>query len=143
MPGEQYETGLKIRKQVLGEEYVERALANAGSFADDFQDWVTSYAWGGPWARAGLALRDRSLINLAMLIALNRGDEFKLHLRGAINNGCTLDEIREVLLQATMYCGFPAGVTAFRLTREVFADLGIDPDKDPEKDPEKEVDRDG
>lgn len=128
MPGEQFETGLAIRKKVLGEEYVERSLANAGGFAAEFQDWVTSYAWGGPWARDGLALKQRSLINIAMLIALNRGDEFKLHLRGAINNGCTLDEIKEVMLQATMYCGFPAGVTAFRLAREVFADMGVDPD---------------
>lgn len=126
MPSELYETGLEIRKKVLGEEYVERALSSADAFNEDFQAFVTEYCWGAGWGRDGLERKQRSLLNLAMLSALNRPAEFKIHLRGALTNGCSLDEIRDTLIQVAIYCGVPAGVEAFRLAREVFAEDGID-----------------
>ncbi len=125
---DQYEAGLQVRKDVVGEEYVAKALSTADSFNQDFQDMVTEYCWGGTWARGLLERKTRSMLNLCMLSALNRPHEFKIHFRGAIKNGCTLDEIKEVLLQIAIYCGIPAGVEAFRLAREVLDDLGIDPD---------------
>lgn len=123
-----FETGLGIRKSVVGAEYVDRAMAAADSFNQDFQNMVTEYCWGGAWGREGLSHRDRSLLNLAMLSALNRPQEFKLHFKGALKNGATLMEIREVLLQVAVYCGIPAGVEAFRLARQVLEEEGIDPD---------------
>lgn len=123
-----FETGLGIRKSVVGAEYVDRAMAAADSFNQDFQNMVTEYCWGGAWGREGLSHRDRSLLNLAMLSALNRPQEFKLHFKGALKNGATLVEIREVLLQVAVYCGIPAGVEAFRLARQVLEEEGIDPD---------------
>jgi 4-carboxymuconolactone decarboxylase len=115
-----YEEGLKVRREVLGAEYVDRAMASADDFTLPFQEFVTEYCWGTVWTRPGLPRKTRSLLNLAMLTALNRSHEFKLHVRGALNNGCTKHEIMEVLLQAAIYCGVPAAVSAFRLAREVF-----------------------
>ncbi|HMV37698.1 4-carboxymuconolactone decarboxylase [Plasticicumulans sp.] len=119
MSPEQFEKGLEVRRAVMGDAFVERALANLDDFSRPLQELVTGYAWGEIWTRPGLDRRTRSLINLAMLTALNRGTEFKGHVRGAINNGCTREEIVEVLLQAAVYCGMPAGVEAFRNAREV------------------------
>lgn len=126
MPSEQFETGLRIRKEVLGVEYVERTLGAADDFNLDFQNIVTEYCWGGVWGREGLSRKQRSLNNLCMLAALNRSHEFKLHLRAALGNGCTLDEIKETLIQVAIYCGIPAGVEAFRLAREVLKEQGIE-----------------
>ena len=123
---ERYEIGLKIRKEVLGEEYVERALAGADDFNREFQELVTEYCWGGAWGRGVLSRQQRSLNNLCMLSALNRPHEFKSHVRGALRNGCSLDEIRETLLQVAIYCGIPAGVEAFRLAREVLDQEGVE-----------------
>ncbi len=127
MANEMYEKGLKIRKDVLGAEHVERALAaNADEFGRPFQEMMTAYCWGEVWGRETLPLKTRSMLNLAMLTALNREAEFKLHVRGAINNGLTKEEIREVLLQTMIYCGVPAAVSAFRAAREVFKEMGLD-----------------
>jgi 4-carboxymuconolactone decarboxylase len=129
MSQEQYEAGLKCRTEVLGEEYVKKSLAGADDFNRDFQRLLTEYCWGGTWARGVLEKRDRSILNLGMIAALNRPHEFKLHFRGAINNGLSLQELREILMQIAIYCGAPAGIDAFRLAREVLADMGIDPSK--------------
>jgi len=126
MSQEQFDRGLKVRKEVLGAEYVEQALSRSNSFNKDFQDIVTEYCWGGSWGRGGLPNQTRSLLNLAMLSALGRSHEFKLHLRGAIRNGCSLEDIRETLIQVAVYCGIPAGVEAFRLANEVFEAEGIE-----------------
>lgn len=125
MASEQYEIGLKIRKEVLGDDYVEKALKQADSFNQEFQDVVTEYCWGGTWGRGVLSKKQRSMLNLCMLSALNRPQEFKIHFRGAITNGCSLDELKEVLLQVAIYCGIPAGVEAFRLARQVLEEEGI------------------
>ncbi|MFO0996733.1 MAG: carboxymuconolactone decarboxylase family protein [Alphaproteobacteria bacterium] len=119
MANELYEKGLKIRKEVLGEAYVERALKNVDDFNREFQELVTGYCWGGIWGRPGLSRKQRSLNNLCMLAALNRPHEFEIHFKGALNNGCTLEEIRETLMQIAIYCGIPAGVEAFRIGRKV------------------------
>lgn len=123
MTTDAFETGLKIRKEVLGEAYVERSLAAADDFNRDFQELVTEFCWGKGWGRTALSRRDKSLLNLVMLGALNRGEEFKLHLRGAITNGCTREEIKDTLIQLAIYAGIPAGVEAFRLARGVFAEI--------------------
>ncbi|MCH7888058.1 MAG: carboxymuconolactone decarboxylase family protein [Proteobacteria bacterium] len=123
---ERYELGLKIRKEVLGKEYVDRALARADDFDRDFQELVTEYCWGGTWGRGVLSKQQRSLNNLCLLSALNRPHEFKSHVRGALRNGCSLDEIKETLLQIAIYCGIPAGVEAFRLAREVLVQEGVE-----------------
>ncbi len=125
MSEELYETGLRIRKEVLGEAYVERALASADDFNQEFQDLVTEYCWGATWGRGVLSKQQRSLNNLCMLSALNRPHEFKIHFRGALRNGCSLDELKETLIQIAVYCGIPAGVEAFRLAREVLNEEGI------------------
>lgn len=127
MSKEHFEAGLKCRTQVLGEDYVEKSLAGADDFNKDFQKMVSEYCWGGTWGRGVLEMRDRSILNLGMLAGLNRPHEFKLHFRGAINNGMELAELREILLQISVYCGVPAGVECFRLAREVLAELDIDP----------------
>ena len=127
MPEEQFEIGLKCRTEVLGKDYVEKSLNAADDFNRDFQRMITEHCWGGSWGRGVLAKRDRSILNLGMLAAANRPHEFKLHLRGAITNSIALAELREILLQITIYCGAPAGVDGFRLAREVLADLDIDP----------------
>ena len=126
MPTERYENGLKYRKEVLGEEYVDTSLAQADDFNRDFQEMVTEYCWGGSWGRGVLSKQQRSLLNLGMLAALNRQHEFKLHFKGAITNGVSHKELREVLIQIAIYCGIPAGVEAFRAARQVFDEEGID-----------------
>jgi 4-carboxymuconolactone decarboxylase len=118
-----YEAGLATRRAVIGDAYVDASLAAATEFTTDMQELVTQYCWGDVWNRPGLARRDRSLINLAMLTALNRPHEFKVHVRGALTNGVTRDEIKEVLLQTAVYCGAPAALESFRLAAEVFAAL--------------------
>ncbi|MFR9805554.1 carboxymuconolactone decarboxylase family protein [Pseudonocardia sp. RS010] len=122
MSHERYETGLAIRKAVVGEEYVERALAAADEFGGPLQDLVTEYCWGAVWGREGLDRRTRSMLNLAMLSALNRPNELRVHTRGALRNGVSAAEIREVLLQVAIYCGVPAGVDSFRVAREAIAE---------------------
>lgn len=122
MPSEMYEKGLKVRREVLGNEYVDRALAQADEFSRDFQTYVTEACWGAIWSRPGLSRKQRSLNNLCLLAALNRGQEFEIHLKGALTNGCTLDEIKETLLQVACYAGMPAGVEAFRIARKVLAE---------------------
>ena len=122
MPSEQFERGIEIRKEVLGEEYVDRAMANVDDFNRDFQALLNEYCWGGVWAREGLSRKQRSLNNLCMLAALGRSEEFALHFRGALRNGCTLEELRETLLQIAVYCGMPAAVESFRIARRVLAE---------------------
>ncbi len=114
-----YKKGLSIRKKVLGDEYVERAVGNTDNFTKDFQDLLTEYCWGGIWGREGLSLKQKSINNLCMLAALGRTAEFELHLRGARRNGCTWEEIRETLLQIAVYCGMPAAVSSFQVARRV------------------------
>lgn len=110
-----YETGRRVRAEVLGEKHVERSLANASDFNRPIQELVTEYCWGIVWSRPGLGRRERSLVNLGMLTALNRSHELEVHVRGALRNGCTSAEIQEVLLQAAIYCGVPAAMEAFRV----------------------------
>jgi 4-carboxymuconolactone decarboxylase len=119
-----YERGLEIRRDVVGAEHVERALAQAEAdgFGRDFQRLLTEYCWGAGWGRPTLSRRDRSLLNLVMLGALGRSAELKLHLRGALRNGCTPEEIEDTLIQLAIYAGVPAGVEAFRIAREVLAE---------------------
>lgn len=126
MDKEIYETGLRIRKEVLGEEYVDNAIKNATDFNRHFQELVTEYCWGGVWGSPTLPKKTRSMLNLAMLAALGRNHEFELHFRGAIKNGCTLDELKDVLEQIAIYCGVPAGVEAFRIARKVLNELDMD-----------------
>lgn len=116
---EKYEKGLEIRKTVLGEEYVNKSINNATDFNRDLQELVTTYCWGEVWGREGLERKTRSVINLAMITALNRPHELKLHVRGALNNGLSTNEIKEVLLQTAIYCGVPAAIDAFRIANEV------------------------
>ena len=120
-----YEKGLKIRREVLGDAYVDRAMAGADDFNRDFQRLVTTYCWGESWGRddGPLTRRDRSLMNLVMLACLNRGEEFRLHVKGALRNGVTRDEIRDALIHMSVYAGVPAGVEAFRLAPQAFAEV--------------------
>lgn len=118
-----YDKGLAIRKAVLGEEYVNRALARTDAFNKPLQDLVTEYCWGSVWGRDGLSRRDRSMINLAMISILNRPHELKVHVKGALTNGVTRDEISEVLLQVAIYGGVPAAVDSFRIANEAFAEV--------------------
>jgi 4-carboxymuconolactone decarboxylase len=118
---DRYDLGLRTRRSVLGDGYVDRALARRNDFNGEFQDLITRYAWGEIWTRPGLEQRTRRLLVLAMMVALGRHEEFKLHLRVAIEHGVAKDEIKEVLLQAAIYCGVPAANTAFHLAEEVFA----------------------
>lgn len=127
MSDERYDTGMKIRREVLGDAYVDRATQNVDDFNRDFQRLVTEYCWGAAWGREGLSRKQRSLNNLCLLAALNRPNEFETHVRGALRNGCSLDEIRETLIQVAVYAGIPAGVEAFRLARKVLAEEGIKP----------------
>jgi 4-carboxymuconolactone decarboxylase len=123
MTKEVLERGLEIRKAVLGREFVENAYNSADDFNRPLQELVTEYCWGAVWGREELPRKTRSMLNLAMLSALNRPHELKMHIRGALTNGVSREEIREVLLQVAIYCGVPAAVDAFRTAREVFADL--------------------
>ena len=113
---------MKVRRAVLGDEHVDRAKAKENSFTAPFQDLITRYAWGEIWTRPGLPRKTRSLITIAMMVAMNRSEELRLHLRAAANNGVTRKEIQEVLLQTAIYCGVPAANTAFHIAEEVFAD---------------------
>lgn len=117
-----FDRGLAARKAVLGNDYVEKSLAQADEFTRPLQELVTEYCWGAVWTREGLPRKTRSLLNLAMLTALNRQHELKLHVMGALRNGCSPQEIQEALLQATIYAGVPAGVEAFRTAREALAE---------------------
>ena len=123
MSKEVFERGLEIRKSVLGKEFVEKSLASADDFNRPMQELVTEYCWGAVWGREGLPKKTRSMLNLAMLCALNRPHELRMHLKGALRNGVTREEIREVLLQVVIYCGVPAGVDAFRTAKEVLAEV--------------------
>lgn len=115
-----YQAGLAVRRAVLGDEYVNKSLANADAFMAPIQQFLTENAWGTVWTRPGLDRKTRSLLNLAMLTALNRPNELKLHLKGALNNGVTKEEICEVFLQAAVYCGAPAGLDSFKIAQQVF-----------------------
>ena len=126
MDQELYDKGMKIRREVLGDAYVDRALSKSGPFNDPLQELVTTYCWGWAWGREGLPRRDRSLINLAMISILNRHNELKAHVRGALNNGLSKEEIREVLLQVGIYGGVPAMVDSFRIANEAFAEIDND-----------------
>ena len=121
---ELFDRGLAVRREVLGAEYVDNSLKSANAFMQAFQNITTEWCWGYAWTRSGLDRKTRSLINLAMLTALNRSPEVKLHVRGALNNGVTVDEIKEVLLHATVYCGIPAGLDAFKAANEVLKEMG-------------------
>ena len=123
MNDELFERGLKIRKSVLGAEHVDKAIAAADDFNMPLQRLVTEYCWGACWGRDGLPKKTRSLLNIAMISSLNRNHELKLHVKGAIRNGCTREEIREVLLQVAIYCGVPAAVDSFRVAKEALAEL--------------------
>ena len=123
MESEIFKKGIAKRRKVLGDAYVDKALASADEMGADMQKLVTEYAWGEVWNKENLSDRDRSLVNLGMIAALNRPHEFKLHVRGAINNGLTRLQIRDVVLQITIYCGAPAGLDSLRLVREVLKDL--------------------
>ena len=123
MNKELFEIGLQIRREVLGAEHVDKSISQADDFNRPLQELVTEYCWGAVWSRPGISRKMRSLINLAMLTALNRPHEVKLHLKGALNNGCSKEEIMEVLLQTAIYCGVPAAVDSFRLAREVFSEI--------------------
>ena len=119
-----YEKGLSIRREVLGAEYVDKAIGSADDFSRPLQELITQYCWGEIWGRPGLEKKTRSLLNLAMLSALNRPHEIKAHVRGALANGVTKDEIKEVFLQVAIYCGVPAAVDSFRIAKEVFKEQG-------------------
>ena len=122
MTQESFERGLKIRQDVVGAEYVQRAYDKAGEFGKDFQDLVTEFCWGASWGRDALSRRDRSLLNLVIIGTLGRSAEFALHMRGALRNGVTRDEIRDTLIHLSIYSGIPAGVEAFRIAQEVLAE---------------------
>lgn len=120
MDNAKFKKGLEIRRSVLGREFVNKTIGDADEFSHPFHDLVTEYCWGTVWTRPGLSCQIRSLINLAMLTALNRPHELRLHLRGALNNGCTKEQILEVLLQTAIYCGVPAASDSFRVAKEFF-----------------------
>jgi 4-carboxymuconolactone decarboxylase len=118
-----YEKGLEVRSAVLGKEYVENSLRTADAFNKPFQEMVTEYCWGAVWGREELPRKTRSMLNIAMIAVLNRPHELKLHIKGALTNGVSKDEIREILMQVAIYAGVPAAVDSFRLAREAFAEL--------------------
>ena len=119
MSREDYENGLKVRKEVMGEEFVQRAIDNTTELTQPVQDWINEHAWGSTWQRKGLPRSTRSLVTIGMLAALKAPAELKGHVRGALNNGCTPEEIQEVLLHSIVYCGAPAAQEAFRAAKEV------------------------
>ena len=119
---QKYDQGMKVRRAVLGDAHVDRSLQNRTPFNEDFQDLITRYAWGEIWGRPGLTRPTRSMLTLAMMVALNRADEFRMHVHAALNNGVTREEIREVLLQTAIYCGVPAANSAFHIAEEVLAE---------------------
>ena len=117
-----FKAGLAVRRAVLGDEYVNNSLANVDDFTEPLQQYLTENAWGAVWVREGLDRKTRSMLNLAMLTALNRPNELKLHIKGALNNGVTKEEMREIFLQAAVYCGAPAGLDSFKIAQQVFKD---------------------
>jgi 4-carboxymuconolactone decarboxylase len=119
---ERFEMGIKIRREVLGDAHVDAAIAKRNAFTEAFQDLITRYAWGEIWTRPGLPRQTRSLVTVAMLVALNREEELRLHLRAALRNGVTREEIRETLLQSAIYCGVPAANSAFRIAQDIFSE---------------------
>ena len=123
MSSDKYTKGLKIRRAVLGAKYVDKAIETADDFNRPMQELVTEYCWGTIWARDGLTRKTRSLLNLAMITALNRPHELKAHVLGALNNGCSKDEIMETFLQTAVYCGVPAAIDSFRIARTVFTEM--------------------
>ena len=123
MDRETYQRGLDIRSAVLGEAYVNQALASADDFTRPLQDLITEYCWGAVWGRDGLPLKTRSMLNLAMISVLNRPNELRTHIKAALTNGVTRDEIREIFLQVAIYAGVPAAVDSFRVAREAFAEV--------------------
>jgi 4-carboxymuconolactone decarboxylase len=120
---ERHSSGMQVRRAVLGDAHVDRAEAAKDTFSEPFQDLITRYAWGEIWSRPGLTRHTRSLLTLSMMIALNRADEFRMHVRAALNNKVTREEIQEVLLQSAIYCGIPAANAAFHMAQEVFAEI--------------------
>lgn len=128
-----FQQAMKVRRAVLGDEHVDRAIASTTDFNRDFQDFITRTAWGEIWTRPGLPRHTRSLLTLAMLVALNRGDEFRMHVRAAFKLGVTQDEIKEVLLQSAVYCGVPAANSAFQLAAEVLVEMENKPKATPKK----------
>ncbi len=123
---EKFERGLKTRREVLGSEYVDRAIEQADEFNWSMQQLTTEWCWDETWNRPGLDRRSRSILNLGMISALNRPHEFKIHVRGAINNGLTKAELKEIFLQIGVYCGVPAAMDCFRIAKEVFKEMGLD-----------------
>jgi 4-carboxymuconolactone decarboxylase len=121
MTNSRFEAGLETRRAVLGADYVNKSIENVDDFTRDLQKLVTEYCWGEIWNREGIPRKTRSIINIAMITALNRPHELKLHIRGAVRNGVTKDEIKEILLQAAIYCGVPAAIDSFRVAQEVFS----------------------
>jgi 4-carboxymuconolactone decarboxylase len=122
-----FEAGMKVRREVLGADYVDRSMAQGGDFMAPFQRMATEWCWGAAWTRPGLDRKTRSLLNLAMLTALGKPTELKLHVKGALTNGLTVDEIQETLLHATVYCGIPAGLEAFRAAKDALTEAGALP----------------
>jgi 4-carboxymuconolactone decarboxylase len=125
MASERYERGLAVRREVLGAAYVDRSIAEADDFSRPMQELVTEYCWGEIWTQPELPKKTRSLINIAMISALNRPHELKLHVRGALRNGCSKEEIRAVLMQVAIYCGVPAAIDGLRVAKEVLKEEGI------------------
>lgn len=123
MNKDRFDQGLEVRRSVLGKEYVDKSIDNATDFNREMQELVTEYCWGEVWTRPGLDKKTRSMLNLAMITALNRPHELKLHVRGAIHNGLTKDEIKEVFLQTAIYCGVPAAIDSFRNAQQVFDEM--------------------
>jgi len=125
---DRYQQGMLVRREVLGDAHVDRSLASLNEFNRGFQEFITRYAWGEIWSRPGLPRHTRSLLTLAMMVALNREEEFKMHIQAALNNGVTRAEIEEVLLQSAIYCGLPAANNAFHWAQQAFASIEIHPD---------------
>ncbi|MCH7333176.1 4-carboxymuconolactone decarboxylase [Acinetobacter modestus] len=123
---QRYQQGLKVRKEVLGEKHVERSLENLNDFNQDFQNFISRFAWGEVWSREGLPRHTRSLVTIAILLALGREDELRMHLRACFNNGVTKDELKELILHSSLYAGLPAANAAMHMAEEVFKELGID-----------------
>jgi len=121
--GELFEKGLKVRKEVLGEDYVNKSIAGADEFTRTMAEWSTAYCWGALWTRPGMDRRTRSIVNLAMISALNRPHELKLHVKAALKNGLTKEEMKEIFLQVAVYAGVPAGIDSFRIAREAFKEV--------------------
>ncbi len=121
--GELFEKGLKVRKEVLGDDYVNKSIAGADEFTRTMAEWSTAYCWGALWTRPGMDRRTRSIVNLAMISALNRPHELKLHVKAALKNGLTKEEMKEIFLQVAVYAGVPAGIDSFRIAREAFKEV--------------------